>query len=86
MPGWDGLEVLRRITADLGTICADRIKPAQDLPPFTLITTPPRSSAAPSSFSASPTASGTCSQASIRSPRVSAGSLRALGLIRGTSD
>ena len=31
---------LRSLLADLGTICANRIQPAQDLPPFTLITTP----------------------------------------------
>jgi len=30
----------RSLLADLGTICANRIQPAQDLPPFTLITTP----------------------------------------------
>jgi Transposase DDE domain len=31
---------LRSLLADLGTICANRIQPAQDLPAFTLITTP----------------------------------------------
>ena len=31
---------LRSLLADLGTICANRIQPAADLPAFTLITTP----------------------------------------------
>jgi len=31
---------LHSLLADLGTICANRIQPAADLPGFTLITTP----------------------------------------------
>ena len=31
---------LRSLLADLGTICANRVQPAEDLPAFTLITTP----------------------------------------------
>jgi hypothetical protein len=38
--GGSPVHSLRSLLADLGTICANRIQPAQDLPAFTLITTP----------------------------------------------
>jgi hypothetical protein len=39
-PGGSPVHSLHSLLADLGTICANRIQPAADLPGFTLITTP----------------------------------------------
>ncbi len=60
---WHMQQKLATLLADLATITASRIQPADGLPAFTVITTPTPSSAAPSSSSAFPTASGTRSQA-----------------------
>jgi hypothetical protein len=61
--GGQPVHSLATLLADLATIAANRVQPAQGLPGFTLITTPCPSSVAPSSSSASLTASGTHSQA-----------------------
>ena len=61
----DGLPVhsFSSLLADLATICLNQIQPADpDLPGFQLVTTPPRSSARPSTCSASATASASRSQ------------------------
>ena len=61
--GGQPVHSLATLLDDLATITANRIQPTSGLPTFTLITTPPPSSAKPSNCSASHTASGTRSQA-----------------------
>ncbi len=50
------------LLADLATICANQIQPNDDMPAFTMITTPTPLSGGPSNSSASPTATAWRSQ------------------------
>jgi hypothetical protein len=43
------------LLADLATLCANQIQPADDMPAFTMTTTPPHCSGGPSNCSTSPT-------------------------------